>query len=38
MWSDNKVHELILEGLFFMNLYQLDSQPSLLFGSTIKAA
>jgi len=34
----NKVRELILEGLFIMNLYQLDSQPSLLFGSTEKAA
>ena len=29
---------LILEGLFIMNLYQLDSQPSLLFGSTGNAA
>ena len=29
---------LILEGLFIMNLYQMDSQPSLLFGSTGKAA
>ena len=28
----------ILEGLFIMNLYELDSQPSLLFGSTGKAA
>jgi len=27
----------ILEGLFIMNLYQLD-KPSLLFGSTGKAA
>ena len=33
-WSDIKVRELILEGLF---MYQLDSQPSLLFGSTEKA-
>ena len=37
-WADNKVRELILEGLLIMNLYQLDSQPSLLFGSTEKAA
>ena len=28
----------ILEGLFIMDLYQLDSQPSLLFGSNGKAA
>jgi len=27
-----------IQGLFIMNLYQLDSQPSLLFGSTGKAA
>jgi hypothetical protein len=27
----------IFEGLFIMNLYQLDSQPSLLFGSNGKA-
>ena len=37
-WCDNKVRELILAGLFIMNLYQLDSQSSLLFGSTKKAA
>jgi len=36
-WFDNKVRELILEGLIIMNLFQLDSQPSLLFGSTEKA-
>ena len=42
---NNKVRELaticflfILEGLFIMNLYQLDSQPSLLLGSTEKVA
>ena len=28
----------ILGGLFIINLYQLDSQPSLLFGSTGKSA
>jgi len=28
----------MLEGLFIMNLYQLNSQPSLLFRSTGKAA
>jgi len=37
-WTDNKVHEMILEGLFIMKLYQMDKQPSLLFGSTEKAA
>jgi hypothetical protein len=31
-WSDNKVRELILEGLFIMNLNWTNSQPSLLFG------
>ena len=39
--SQNNVADfffLILEGLFIMNLYELDSQPSLLFGSTGKAA
>ena len=29
---------LISEGLFIMNMYQLDSQPSLLYGSIEKAA
>jgi len=29
---------LILEGLFSMNLYQLNNQPCLLFGSPGKAA
>jgi hypothetical protein len=28
----------ILQGLFIMSLYQLDSKPCLLFGSTEKAA
>jgi len=37
-WLNNKVRELILQGLFIMNLYQLDRQQSLLFGSTEKAA
>jgi len=27
-WSDNEVRELILEGLFIMNLYQLDKQST----------
>ena len=26
--SDNKVRELILEGLFIMNMYQLDKQST----------
>ena len=33
-----KFANLILVGLFIKNLYQLDSQPSLLFGTTEKAA
>jgi len=27
-WADNKVRELILDGLFIMNLYQLDKQST----------
>ena len=27
-WTDNKVRELILAGLFIMNLYQLDKQST----------
>jgi len=27
-WHDNKVRELILAGLFIMNLYQLDKQST----------
>ena len=27
-WAYNKVRELILEGLFVMNLYQLDKQST----------
>jgi len=36
--STIKFANLILEGLFIMNLDHLDSQPSLLFESTEKAA
>jgi hypothetical protein len=37
--SQNKFADFfILEGLFILNLYQLDSEPILLFGSTRKAA
>jgi len=38
--SQNNVAELllILEEMFIMNLYQLDSQPSLLLESIGKAA
>jgi hypothetical protein len=36
--QNNVADFFILEGLLIMNLYQLDSQPRLLFGSTGKAA
>jgi hypothetical protein len=35
-WLDNKVRELILEGLFIMNLYELDTVNQVYYLEVLK--